>query len=305
MVRTTHFISIRNFAISGLLISSYFGTSFLLFGQSCGPVPPPPTEGPCGQQEFACENAALNSCVQNGGTCASCNVSSTYSSCGTTYSQCLQQEALNCASGWHCPGIGNRAVCTIWKTQELCNCFCLCGSTAPNCPNPVCQSDGTWICDSPILLDTSGEGFHLTSAADGVYFDLWANGVVKKFSWTNPQFHNSWLALDRSGNGTIDDGTELFGSATPQPTPPAGETCNGFRALAVYDEPANGGNGNGLIDPGDAIYDKLLVWTDTNHDGISQPSELKHLRDRPRGQDRPQLSGVQVRRSVWQYVLSR
>jgi hypothetical protein len=85
--------------------------------------------------------------------------------------------------------------------------------------------------------------------------------------------------LDRNGNGVIDDGSELFGSATPQPNPPAGRSRNGFNALAVYDDPANGGNGNGLIDPGDAIYDKLLVWIDANHDGVSQPSELKRLRD--------------------------
>jgi hypothetical protein len=47
--------------------------------------------------------------------------------------------------------------------------------------------------------------------------------------------------------------------------------------LAVFDEPENGGNG--FIDPGDAIYNKLLLWIDANHDGISQSSELKHLAD--------------------------
>jgi len=34
-----------------------------------------------------------------------------------------------------------------------------------------------------------------------------------------------------------------------------------------------------MIDPGDPIFDKLLVWIDSNHDGVSQPSELHALRD--------------------------
>jgi len=102
---------------------------------------------------------------------------------------------------------------------------------------------------------------------------------MRKFAWTNPEFHNGWLALDRNHNGVIDDGSELFGSATPQPVPPEGKLPNGFNALSIYDEPSNGGNNNGFIDPGDSIYDQLLVWDDDNHDGISQPSELKRLKD--------------------------
>jgi hypothetical protein len=101
-------------------------------------------------------------------------------------------------------------------------------------------------------------------------------------AWTQPLADGSvdgWLALDRNGNRTIDDGSELFGSATPQPPPNAGEIRNGFLALAVYDDPSNGGNANAYIDSGDAVYSTLLVWQDFNHDGRSQPNELIKLSD--------------------------
>jgi hypothetical protein len=129
---------------------------------------------------------------------------------------------------------------------------------------------GDWG-NTPIIIDLGNEGFHLTSAANGVTFDFNGNGQPIKLSWTDPKYRNAWLVLDRNGNGKIDSSLEMFGNLAAQPP---SKTPNGYLALAEFDKPENGGNNNGYIDAGDAVYPKLLLWVDANHDGVSQPEEL-------------------------------
>jgi len=158
---------------------------------------------------------------------------------------------VSTAAGQNCCGVG-------------CHC-CTCAGGPP--------------CASPIIIDTTGQGFQLTSAEDGVIFDISGTGHPVLIAWTVPKAGNAFLALDRNHNGKIDSGKELFGNFTAQPPcPDGGRTClNGYRALAEFDKPENGGNGDGIIDSRDAVFSHLRLWIDQNHDGISQPKELHTL----------------------------
>ena len=94
----------------------------------------------------------------------------------------------------------------------------------------------------PLVINFAGTAAQLTDQKFA--FDLDSDGKTDQISFVGSG--SGFLALDKDGNGTIDDGSELFGT----------QSGNGFADLAAYDS-----DGNQWIDENDAVYSKLRVWS--------------------------------------------
>lgn len=94
----------------------------------------------------------------------------------------------------------------------------------------------------PLVINYQGNAASLTQKTYS--FDLNSDGDLENISFVKPG--SGFLALDENGDGIINNGKELFGA----------ETGDGFAELSAYDE-----DGNGWIDEGDAVYDRLQIWS--------------------------------------------
>ena len=122
----------------------------------------------------------------------------------------------------------------------------------------------------PLIIDLGETGIELRSLEHGVNFDLDNNGFAEKTAWIGTE--DGFLALDRNGNGSIDNGGELFGDQVILKDGSKSES--GFEALAELDD-----NGDGIIDNKDSAFANLRVWIDANHNGKSESNELKTLNE--------------------------
>lgn len=101
---------------------------------------------------------------------------------------------------------------------------------------------GTFTFCDPLVINLDTDMARLEDQT--FYFDIDGDGEKDEVSRLGAG--SGYLALDKNGDGVINDGKELFGT----------ESGNGFADLAKYDE-----DGNGWIDENDAVWDKLKIWT--------------------------------------------
>lgn len=108
----------------------------------------------------------------------------------------------------------------------------------------------------PLIINTKAQTSGLSDKK--FKFDLDADGKQDEISMTKSG--SGFLALDKNGDGKINDGTELFGV----------KSGDGFKDLADYDT-----DGNGWIDENDEVFEKLKVWSKTENG----KDELKCLKE--------------------------
>ena len=108
--------------------------------------------------------------------------------------------------------------------------------------NNVSVRAGDGVKKDPLVINFAGTAAQLTDTKFA--FDLDSNGKAEQVSFVGSG--SGFLALDKNGNGAIDNGSELFGT----------QSGNGFADLAAYDS-----DGNQWIDENDAVYSKLRIWS--------------------------------------------
>ena len=125
-------------------------------------------------------------------------------------------------------------------------------------------------CDGsdPIVLDLDGDGIELLGLGSGITFDIDADGMGESVGWFGPD--DGLLVMDIDGSGAIENLTEVFSEVFN------GESyVNSLSALASLDT-----NTDQVISAGDHQFDDILVWQDSDSDGVSAAPELSTLSDR-------------------------
>ena len=128
----------------------------------------------------------------------------------------------------------------------------------------------------PLIIHYSDtEEIEFSTLDDGVNFDLDNNGFAEKTAWIVND--DGFLVFDVNGNGSVDNGGELFGDQFVKPD--GNIALTGFEALTSLDT-----NKNGKLDIEDAVNDDsvfnhLYVWFDTERNGKTDEGELISISD--------------------------
>ena len=128
----------------------------------------------------------------------------------------------------------------------------------------------------PLVIDLNNDGIKGTNLDYKINFDLDNNGFKEATSWIDN--NDAFIAIDKNNNGTIDNGSELFGNKSISNNAYAytnPNAKNGFESLKELDS-----NNDGIINEKDKEFTNLLLWQDKNSNGISETDELIKLSDK-------------------------
>ena len=114
---------------------------------------------------------------------------------------------------------------------------------------------------SPLMLFFNDSRPHYTA---NVKFRM--NSYSDRTYWPESNSEGYFLALDRNGDGIINDISELFGSED--------DSSNGFEVLKYFDS-----NNDGVIDEKDPIFKHLVLWHDSTGTGVTLKKDLKTLKE--------------------------
>lgn len=93
----------------------------------------------------------------------------------------------------------------------------------------------------PLVINLDGQ--QVTLREGSVSFDLNSDGQTEQIHFVNQG--SAFLALDKNGDGNINNGNELFGT----------QSGDGFQDLAAYDD-----DQNQVIDENDAVFSQLRLY---------------------------------------------
>lgn len=117
-----------------------------------------------------------------------------------------------------------------------------------------------------LLIDLDGDGIRLSSPTEGVEH-VYGRGQRTRTAWTLKETADSFVVIDQNKDGRISFPSEFPGGILGPP--------NGFDYLRRV--------GMGLgpdrmrLEGSDELFRRLLVWTDSDHNGTSAESELQSL----------------------------
>lgn len=99
-----------------------------------------------------------------------------------------------------------------------------------------------YIAVDPLVINMDGAPAKISDKK--FLFDLDSDGELEEISYATG--NSGFLALDKNGDGEINNGSELFGT----------KSGDGFKDLAAYDD-----DGNGWIDENDEVFSRLKIWS--------------------------------------------